>query len=177
MDPSVKTPLSPPKSVVVQPVKPVIVNRWDDKNLVIFNEVNPELIADDPDKVYVANYPFVDLKIGQGFFVPNQKEQTNVQAIESMRKEVALAHDYYSEAEVDINGDEVWETIIVKNRARNPDGTLKLVDGKIVEGADSVTRPKLISSRQFIVRVIVKDETLINDKKSVDNGVLVVRVA
>lgn len=161
-----------------EPKEPLkVVNKWDDKNIVMFNEVNDELIVDDPKKVYIANYPFNDLKIGQGFFVSNEKEQTNAKAIEAMRKEVALAHDYYSEAETTVDGDAVFESVIVKNRARNSDGSLQMINGKPVEGADTVMRPKLISSRQFVIRAIVKDETVINDKKSVDNGLLVVRVA
>lgn len=149
------------------PVKPVAAT-VPKKEYLIVDSVNDELFSDE----YEGIYPFGDLEVGQAFFVPLEKE-TSVQALDRMHRAIALARKFYSEPEVDENGDEVWETVIIKTTKRNLDGSIMLdSSGAILVGADAVKRPRLIASRHFVARFVMKDY----DDKITEDGILVIRV-
>lgn len=126
----------------------------------------------DEDKLY---YPFVDMKPGQGFFVPNEPDQTTMDTVARVGVYVAIANNSYTVIETDQNGDEVWEDVYVRSTKRNPDGSIPVDGGgHPIIGHDPISRPNLIYARRYAIRPVLKDE-LIAGKKS-DAGVLVVRV-
>lgn len=122
-------------------------------------------------------YPFADMDVGQGFFIPNEQNQTTLQAFDKMHYHIVAANKLYSEVECDENGDEVWESVNIKSRKRNADGTLQLdSSGKPIIGHDSVSRPRLIRERMYAVRQIAKDDELSDGNVAPCDGVLVVRM-
>lgn len=122
-------------------------------------------------------YPFYDMSQGQGFFIPNELNQTTLQTFNKVRSHVKQANELWSEIEHDEFGDEVWETVVIKSRKRNADGTLQLdSSGNAIITADSVTRPKLLRSRRYNIYQIAKDTDLIAGKPAENDGVLIVRV-
>lgn len=139
----------------------------------VVSNINKELY----DAEYKLDYPFNNLEVGQGFFVPNKPAETTIKNLERMHAAVVLANEFYSEAEVDEAGDEVWETVFVKSRQRNVDGTFKLTgDGKYIESADQINRPRLIYFRHYMAYAIIKDYEMADGNKAKEDGVLVVRV-
>lgn len=143
------------------------------ENVIIVKGVNKDIFSNE----YESEYPFSELDNSQGFFVPNERAQSTEENLKIMRKAVTDANDFYSEIELTEDGDEVWETVIVKTKKRNPDSSLILsVEGKPIEGADSVTRPVVIFSRHFIAYAVDKDHNIGPNQKVSEDGVLVVRV-
>jgi hypothetical protein len=149
-------PVEPPK--VVKP------------KVALLNDVE----AAEPEDEFI--YPFVDMKPGQGFFVPNEPNMTTAQTLAKLNTHVARANDWYGEVELDRNGDEIWEDAYVRSTKLNPDGSLQLDGaGKVIYGHDPISRPKLISSRQYVARRIAKGDEFADKTADVD-GVLIVRV-
>ena len=132
-------------------------------------------------------YPFADLDVGKGFFVAN--EDVKGDNLERMRKLAFQARNHYSIVEHDINGDEVWENVIVRGRQRTGktefDANGSVVNefhrdatGNPVQTASEESRPKRIYSRHFSVRSVDKDEVIGDgDMKADRAGVLVIREA
>lgn len=132
-------------------------------------------------------YPFADLDVGKGFFVAN--EDVKGDNLERMRKMAFQARNHYSIVEHDINGDEVWENIIVRGRQRTGktefDANGSVVNefhrdatGNPVQTASEESRPKRIYSRHFSVRSVDKGEVMSDgDMKADRAGVLVIREA
>jgi hypothetical protein len=140
----------------------------------------------DHDKEF-SRYPFDDLDIGQGFFVSDK--DTKGDNLEFMRKNIYYARNHYSITEHDINGDEVWENVIVRGRQRTGkteyDAYGNMVNefhrdsnGQAVQTASEESRPRRIYSRHFSAKKVYKDEVIgDNDFKAPENGVLVIREA
>lgn len=142
----------------------------------IIDEANQDYPDEDKKEKFNSVYPIGDLKLGQGFFVPNKQDQSTDKHVEDMWRHLALARNYYSEVEHDEHGDEIWETLIAKERKKNEDGTLQLDgEGKVITGANQLIRPKLVGNRNFVVRGVAKGFDLGNGKAPSD-GVLVIRV-
>lgn len=132
-------------------------------------------------------YPFADLNVGKGFFVAN--EDVKGDNLERMRKMAFQARNHYSIVEHDINGDEIWENVIVRGRQRTGkvefDANGSVVNefhrdatGNPVQTASEESRPKRIYSRHFSVRSVDKDEIIGDgDMKADRTGVLVIREA
>jgi hypothetical protein len=124
---------------------------------------------------YDTRYPFNDLAVGDGYFVANQDVGEN--SLDYLRKETFRARDYYSIAEHDENGDEIWETLIIKNRSIT-NGKFNLDDyGNYIMSATQVTRPKLLHSRHFSAITVMRDADMGNGQKAPADGVLVIREA
>lgn len=163
------TPAPIQKGKVVTPKDKVVV---EPEKFLIVDKVNEDLFTNE----YDSRYPFNDLDIGQAIFVPNAKAETTDKTLERMHQVVRKARAFYAEVELDDNGDEVWEQVVIKSRKRNADGSFVLdAVGKPLESADSVLRPKLIGSRHYIVRPVVKDYDT-GGQKAPEDGVLIIRV-
>lgn len=164
-DPKWKPPADQKPPVAVTPVDPAKPVRL---KVATFDNIDV-----DNDKFM---YPFFGTKPGQGFFVANAPNETTAQTLAKLHSHVAYANDWYSEIELDKDGDEVWEEVFVKSTKRNPDGSVQRdSNGRIIYGHNPVSRPNYIYSRRYVARVIAKDD-LIAGKKSEADGVLVVRV-
>ncbi len=121
-------------------------------------------------------YPFDDMDAGAGFFVPNVPGETTAQTLTRLGPQLAYANDWYSEVELDVNGDEVWEDVYVRTTKRNPDGSVQLdAGGKPIYGHDPISRPNYIYGRRYVARRIAKGDEFADKTADVD-GVLVVRV-
>jgi len=124
---------------------------------------------------YETRYPFNDLAVGDGYFVADTDVEGD--SIDYLRKETYNARNYYSIAEHDENGDEVWETLTIKNR-KITNGKFDLDDaGNYIMSATQVSRPKLIYSRHFSAIAVEKDADMGNGQKAPAAGVLVIREA
>ena len=100
------------------------------------------------------HHPFYQLEVGQGFFVPAD-EISQHQLMRNLHSQVAHIRQENAAFERDANGDEVWETVVVKTTTRNADGTPKVQsDGNPIVGADHVLSPILVNPRRFILRRI-----------------------
>jgi hypothetical protein len=116
------------------------------------------------------------MKPGQGFFVPNEPNETTAQTVARLAPQLALVNDWYSEIETDANGDEVWEDVYIRTTKLNPDGSLQLDGaGRVIYGHDPVSRPNYIFGRRYVARRIAKGDEFADKTADVD-GVLVVRV-
>jgi hypothetical protein len=124
------------------------------------------------DNVYSA-YPFDDLKIGQGFFVAN--DDVKFDNLAYFQKEVVRARNYYSTAEHDENGDEIFEEIHTKTK-QTTNGKLDLDSGgNPVLGIHSNLVPKLIYARHFSVHAVNEGDEIGEGVQAPAAGVLVAR--
>jgi len=155
--------------------------------------LHPTSVANAPDKSQSYNifdnanqlktafdfaYPFKDMKIDQGFFVPVEANMTTDQLIANLHRDIFTFVQQTSECEKDEKGDDVWESIVIQTKKRTDDGIIQLDGlGKPIVGANQTNRPKLIHSCNFIVKAIVKDDELTDGRKAESDGALVVRVA
>ena len=146
--------------------------------IAIVKNVNKELFDNTTEEENVR-YPFYQLEVGQGFFVPVDDKLNQQQLVSNMHSSLAAIRQSHAEIEYDADGDEVWETVVIKSRQRNADGTLKLqADGTpFGESASQVMRPMLINPRRFIVKPVVKDYEVGEGSKAERDGVVVIRVA
>lgn len=131
------------------------------------------LIGDDDDE----DYPYDELEIEQGFFIPTQPNNTTDALLAEMQKSIENAKQRYGQIEVNREGDEIWEQLTVRTKKRNEDGTIQLEGGKPILGADFFHRPKYIYTRNFIVKPVVKGEKIGKSAKADGDGVVVIRVA
>lgn len=151
------------------------VDRWGDKeNHQIIAEPNLEISH--TQKVGRAKYPFSDLDAGAGMYIPVEPNMTTDKLMESLYKEVANARMEFSEIERDEDGNEIWDVVIVKTRKRNEDGTFQMgAYGKPLEGANQTMKPRLVFSRHFAVKAVVKGDDLGSGVEAPHDGALVVR--
>lgn len=139
---------------------------------------NPNLLLNVYHKRIVEpRYPFMDLKVDQGVFIPVEKNGTSVKLLDDVHKSITTIRGRFGLVEYDEFGDEVIETVMVKSRQRNPDGSYKL-DGNdnFTYTANTVQRPALIyGGASFLVRNVLKDNELSSGQKAPADGVLVIR--
>lgn len=123
------------------------------------------------------NYPFEDLDVGMGMFVPVEENSTTDKLMSKLFKQVDQFRKQYSEVEVDENGDEVLESIAVNQKMRNDDGTVKM-DGdkpRLTIGKSGMF-PKLIGP-SFAVKAVVKGDIIEGEDTEADSdGALVIRL-
>lgn len=159
------------------------------------DKVDPSSLTNDPQKIeafddanrflnhtgprYDFTYPFMDMEIGQGFFVPVQINSNIDKLMAHLYHSVDAFHKQTSVEEKDENGDDVMESVTVLPKKRNQDGTIQLDSaGKPIVGANHTNRPKLIHMAQFVIKSVVKDDELVEDgQKAESDGALVIRVA
>lgn len=145
--------------------------------IILVKDVNKELF-DNTTEESDALYPFYQLEIGQGFFVPVSDQASQSQLLRQFHSQLAYIRQDTAEFERDANGDEVWETVTVKTRPRDKDGTVKQQsDGTDIVGADHVLRPVLINPRRFIVKPVSEGYDIGEGHEVEDDGVMVIRVA
>lgn len=122
------------------------------------------------------DYPFNDLEAGQGLYIPVEQNSTTDKLMEKLYRNVANARLQFAEVERDENGDEIWDVVIVKTRKKNDDGTFQMgAYGKPLEGANQTSKPRLVFSRHFAVKAVIKGDDLGDDNKAPHDGALVVR--
>jgi hypothetical protein len=144
--------------------------------IILVKDVNKELF-DNTTEESDALYPFYQLEVGQGFFVPADNISQD-QLMRNFHSQLAYIRQDTAAFERDANGDEVWETVVVKSTTRNADGTTKLQsDGTPIVGSDHVLRPVLINPRRFVVKRISEGYDIGEGKEVEENGVMVIRVA
>jgi len=154
------------------------IAKWgNEKNHQIIDKPNLEL---DPGGLKNAGgrakYPFSELEAGQGMYIPVEQNMTTDKLMENLYREVANARMEFSEVERDENGDEIWDVVIVKTRKKNEDGTFQMgAYGKPLEGANQTSKPRLVFSRHFAVKAVVKGDDLGGGTEAPHDGALVVR--
>lgn len=143
----------------------------------------PKIISDAADiflsdeEIGKQQYPFHDLEVGQGFFIPTGENKTTDNLMEKMYTAVFNARTQYAQVARDEHGDEILEQLTIKTRKRNDDGTIQLDGGDVpIPGANFVHKPKLIHYRDFIVKPVAKDDPIGKNDKAEADGVLVIRV-
>lgn len=150
-------------------------NSPEGDDIEIIDEPNRYLNLDDK-KQQDFKYPFNDLEIGQGFFVPVEKGSTTDALMGKLHRDIAMFREATGECEKDINGDDVWESVVIQTKKRK-DGVIQLDGaGKPIVGANQTNRPKLIYTSNFIVRAVVKDDEIYEGQKAETDGILVIRV-
>lgn len=126
------------------------------------------------DVVYL--YPFAELAVGQGFFIPLEPDTTLEKLSAAAHRQADQFRRENSEVERNDEGDEVLENFTINARVRNRDGTLKLdPDGNAKLAVSSGLRPKLIGPI-FAVKTVRKDDEIAEDTKAEADGVLVIRL-
>ncbi len=127
---------------------------------------------------YDFAYPFMDIEIGQGFFVPVQQNSNIDKLIAHLHRAISAFHKQTSVEEKDENGDDVMESVTVLPKKRTPDGIIQLDSaGKPIVGANHTNRPKLVHMAQFAIKAAVKGDDIADGKKAESDGALVIRVA
>lgn len=140
----------------------------DNVNLVIYGSV-PEAMQ------MQFKYPFQDLQLGQGMFIPVEKHSTTDALMSQLHKQVDQFRKQNSIQECDEDGDTVMEDVAINKKQRNDDGTVKL-DGDIPRlGIKSGFRPKLIGPN-FAVKAVVKGDKLSENDEADADGALVIRL-
>jgi hypothetical protein len=124
----------------------------DDINFDMFKTSIPTAQSD-------LNYPFEELDIGMGMFVPVEQGSTTDALMSKLYKQVDQFKKQYSEQEVDENGDTVMEDVTINIKLRNEDGTVKLDGGTPRLSIKSGFRPKLIGPN-FAVKAVVKGDKI-----------------
>lgn len=149
---------------------------WEEKPKII-DDIYDELLTNDPDKAKDDRFPFFDLDVGQGFFVPLKRMQTTDQLVADMNKQIYYVRQLYSEIERNEDGDEIWDHVTIKERKRNADGTIQLhSDNTPIEGANFNHEAKRTYYRNFIAKAVVKGDEISDGFKVEEDGVLVIRV-
>lgn len=124
---------------------------------------------------YSFAYPFEDLEVGQGMFIPVGNGSTD-KLIHYMHKQIDQFRKQNSEVEKDENGDDVMEDVAVNQKKRNDDGTIQL-DGDVPRlGIKSGFRPKLIGPT-FTIKAVVKGDQLAENNEADSDGALVIRMS
>lgn len=146
-------------------------------------KVKPKLIEDAnfklnhylPEQGHVEfDYPFEDLEVGQGFFIA--VETTTDALMAKLHKQVDKYRKQSSEIERDENGDDVMLDVAINQKKRNEDGTVQLDNGVPRLGIKSGFQPKLIGPN-FVVKAVVKGDSLAENNEADSDGALVIRMS
>lgn len=122
------------------------------------------------------NYPFEDLEIGQGMFIPVEENGTTDKLMSKVYKQVDQFRKQNSEVERDENGDDVMEDVCINQKKRNEDGTVQLDGDTPRLTVKSGFRPKLVGPN-FVVKAVVKGDHINGEDNEADgDGALVIRV-
>lgn len=125
---------------------------------------------------YEFAYPFEDLKVGQGIYIP-LPENMNVDKFHiHMHKQLDQYRKQASEVEKDENGDDVMEDVAINQKKRNDDGTIQLDGDTPRLGIKSGFRPKLLGP-SFTVKSVVAGDELSHGNEAEGDGVLVIRMS
>lgn len=124
---------------------------------------------------YNFAYPFNDLEVGQGMFIPIPKNGTTDKLVAHMHKQIDQFRKQNSEVEKDENGDDVMEDVAINVKKRNDDGTIQLDGNEPRLGIKSGFRPKLIGP-SFTVKAVAKGDELSENNEADGDGVLVIRL-
>lgn len=122
------------------------------------------------------NYPFEDLVIGQGLFVPVEENSTTDALMAKLYKQVDQYRKQASEIDRDENGDDIMIDLAINQKKRNEDGTVQLDGDKPRLGIKSGFMPKLVGPT-FIVKVVVKGDQLAKNNEADHDGALVIRMS
>lgn len=129
-----------------------------------------------PDQAWLdLNYPFEEMDVGQGMFIPVEQNSTTDALMSKIYKQVDQYRKQNSEVEHDEEGDDVMEDVAINKKLRNEDGTVKLDGDKPRLGIKSGFRPKLIGPN-FAVKAVVKGDKLSENDEADADGVLVIRL-
>lgn len=118
-------------------------------------------------------YPFSDLEIKQGLFVP--VETTTDALMSKLFKQADQYRKQNSEVERDENGDDVMEDVAINVKKRNEDGTVQLDGDKPRLDIKSGFRPKLVGP-MFAVKAVVKGDKISENNTADSDGALVIRL-
>lgn len=122
------------------------------------------------------NYPFEEIEVGQGMFIPVEEHSTTDKLMSKVYKQVHQVREQNSEVAKDENGDEILESIAVNQKMRNDDGTVKL-DGdkpRLTIGKSGLF-PKLLGPT-FAVKAVVKGDEIGEGEEAEADGALVIRL-
>lgn len=154
----------------VDPVKPA------KKEFKLFDK--PNRFLNHVGTKYDFAYPFLDMDIGQGFFVPVDNGSTIDKLVLHLHRAINAFHKQTSVEEKDENGDDVLENITTLPKKRTSDGAIQLDgEGKPIIGANHINRLKLIHVARFVIKPAIKDDDIAEGQKAESDGVLVIRVA
>lgn len=118
------------------------------------------------------NSIYNDIDVGAGMLITVEPGKTLDQTIFEAHKEVYRLNEFYSVPELNEEGEEMSDQIIVHELKRNDDKTIQLNDkSKPITGASHQFRKRRIKLRQYAVKSVMAD----GDKISED-GALIVRV-
>jgi hypothetical protein len=159
-------------------VNPSSGNKTDDNKPEFRKISNPDRFLNfDTRHHFGMLYPFDELELGEGLFIPVGKGTTDA-LIDKLHRDIEIYRRQASDVEKDEKGDDIGESVIVHTRKRTPDGFIQLSDNnKPITGADSTLRPKYIYTSNFIVRPVIKGNKLVKDGEEAESdGALVIRV-
>lgn len=112
-----------------------------------------------------------DMEAGDGLLFPVVPGKTIDEIVLDGQREAKRLNDYYSVSEVNGDGEEILDTVIVKEFKRNDDKTIQL-DGanKPITGANQTNIPRKIQIRQYVAKPVTRSDKISED------GCLIVRV-
>jgi len=122
------------------------------------------------------NYPFEEMEVGQGMFIPVEQNSTTDKLMAKVHKQVHQFREQNSEVAKDEMGDDILESIAVNQKMRNEDGTVKL-DGdkpRLTIGKSGLF-PKLLGPT-FAVKAVVKGDEIGEGEEAEADGALVIRL-
>lgn len=113
-----------------------------------------------------------DMKAGIGLLIPISAGKTIDQIVLEAKSEAKRLNDYWSVEATNEDGERILDTVIIEEFKRNDDKTIQL-DGanKPIVGANQRNIPRRIQIRQYVAKVVMKD-----DDKISEDGALIVRV-
>lgn len=163
------------------PSNPPLVNEAPHEAPEAVEEPKPKefKLIDNPNYMLASDviytYPYNELAIGQGMFIPLEEGDTLEKLSVAIHRQVSQFRKENSQAEVNDDGDEILENVTINAKARNTDGTVKLVDGNPKLIASHIVRPKLIGPN-FAVKSVKADDEIGETIKAEIDGVLVIRL-
>lgn len=121
------------------------------------------------------NYPFEDLKLNQGMFIPVEENSTTDALMTKLYKQVDQYRKQASEIDRDENGDDIMIDLAINQKKRNEDGTVQLDGDKPRLGIKSGFVPKLVGPN-FVVKAVVKGDKIGENDRADGDGALVIRL-
>lgn len=122
------------------------------------------------------NYPFEDLELNQGMFIPVEQNSTTDALMSKLYKQVDQYRKQASEIDRDENGDDIMIDLAINQKKRNEDSTVQLDGDKPRLGIKSGFTPKLVGPT-FIVKAVVKGDEIGDNDKAEHDGALVIRMS